>query len=95
MEPSQEAVEAAAKAAWLEFNEGDDMHGLLTWDSEGLPQFFRDRTINQARAALTAALPIIRREITEEIEAQPRLPYAMQRYVRMADIAIVRGEVSQ
>src|SRR5690348_14162647 len=65
MEPSEAAVEAAAKAEYA----ADWRDDGAPEDWEKLPDEARDCYLVPVRAALSAALPIIRREIVEEIRA--------------------------
>lgn len=46
---------------------------------------------DEASAVLSRVLPLI----ADAIEAQERLPYAMQRYVRIADARLVRSLLPQ
>ena len=90
------AVEAAARATVLAQSNGC----CHQWPKPCLNcDCFRDQRPDvmagyereHARAALAAALPVLLEELAQRIEAEERLPYAMQRHVRYADVRIVRG----
>jgi hypothetical protein len=106
MEPSSEAVEAAAVALYE--SQRDDEHRDPDYDwpridtaydkpdeDEDDPEWLRNQYRADARAALSAALPIIRREerakVAEEIEDLRRPANGFGAGLEAA-IAIARGE---
>lgn len=60
---TEEAVEAAAKAAWGDSNPAT----FDTWDTE--PDVFKNRYKRVARASLEAAMPHVRGTLAQEIKA--------------------------